>query len=168
MISIGIDIGKKGGIFIQNDKGDKTSYKMPMVKDQLDISGIYKILSEYEGMRGIVVFEKLAPIFGSSKTTAFSMGFQVGIIEALCVSLAIPYHIVPPKAWQKQMFEGVDEIIKTVKGVKKRDTKAMALIAVKRRHPDVVLKFSNRVTKDHDGLVDAILLSDYGKLIYKD
>ncbi len=168
MISIGVDIGKKGGIFIQNTKGDKLTFKMPMIKDQLDIDGLYKILSPYEGMRGVLVFEKLGVIFGSSKTTAFSMGYHSGILEALCVSLAIPYHKVPPKTWQKSMFEGVDEVLKTVKGDKKRDTKAMAQIAVKRRHPEVVLKFSNRVEKDHDGLIDAILLSDYGKLIYRD
>ena len=59
------------------------------------------------------------------------------------------------------MFTGVEEI--TVTGKSTRDTKAMALVAAKRLFPDAKLTFGDKATKPHDGLVDALLMSEYGK-----
>jgi hypothetical protein len=87
------------------------------------------------------------------------MGYQVGILEALCVSLNLPYHKVKAKVWQKDMFQGVPELTKSGK----RDTKGMALVACQRMFPTLKLTFGERATKPHDGLVDAVLIAAYGK-----
>lgn len=158
-INIGIDIGKHGAICI-NDQGNITTYPMPMIKTELDYLQVYNLLSPYEGGRVMVVFERLGVIFGSSKQVAFSMGHQAGAIEMACVALAIPFTKVPPKQWQKEMFTGVDEITSS-KG--SRDTKAMALVAVKRLLPTLKLTFGTRATVPHDGLVDAVLMSLYSE-----
>lgn len=162
---IGIDIGKAGGICIQHKAKDTELYKMPMIKTELDYQTLYKLLEPYEAGRGIVVFERLGVIFGTSKQTAFSMGHQAGAVEMACVALCIPFIKVPAKDWQKEMFTGIDEITKPAKkdsksGKPARDTKAMALLACKRLHPNLKLTFG-KAEKAHDGLVDAILMSDY-------
>jgi hypothetical protein len=108
-----------------------------------------------------VVFEKLGVIFGSSKVTAFSMGYQSGAIEMMAIALGIPYTKVPAKQWQKDMFQGIDVIKKT--GKSSNDTKAMALIAAKRLFPNQKLTFGEKATKPHDGLVDALLMAEYAK-----
>lgn len=156
---IGIDIGKLGALSISDVNGDRV-LKMPMIKTELDYQELYNILSPYEGGNGIVVFEKLGVIFGTSKQTAFSMGHQAGAIEMLCVSLSIPFVKVPPKQWQKDMFTGITEISRSSKSGKSnvRDTKAMALLAVKQLLPGVKLTFGERATKPDEGLVDALLL----------
>lgn len=157
---IGIDIGKKGAVAIWDGK-KYISHKMPMIKDQVDYAGLYNLLAEFEGFNGIVVFEKLGVIFGTSKKTAFSMGHQAGAIEMLCIALAMPFVKVPAKSWQAEMFKGVEEI--KVSGSKtKRDTKAMALVAIKRLVPRLPLTFG-KATKPHDGLVDAVLMAEYAK-----
>jgi hypothetical protein len=165
---IGIDIGKLGAIhIIENDKdggGKTTSYKMPMIGDEIDYQKLHEILEPFEGGNGIVVFEKLGQIFNTSKAVAFSMGYQAGAVEMCCIARSIPYIKISAKEWQKEMFTGVDNMVKKSKLSKSgesRDTKGMALIAVKRLFPGLKLTFGDKATKPHDGLIDAILMAEY-------
>jgi len=158
---VGIDIGKLGAIVIlYPDGGVKTMY-MPLINGEIDYQDLGNIVAQLVGLNAHVVFEKLGVIFGSGKSTAFSMGHQSGAVEMACVAHHVPYTKVRAVDWQKQMFQGVQEITKT--GTKKRDTKAMALIAVKRLFPDLKLTFGDRAKKPHDGLIDAVLLAEYAR-----
>jgi len=169
---IGIDIGKAGSVYIQEKDKEGNyigqGYKMPMIKTELDYLALYQLLEPYEASNGLVVFERLGVIFGSSKQVAWSMGHQSGAVEMACVALSIPFMKIPAKEWQKAMFVGVDEITKTANNLSKtgkpsRDTKAMALVACKRLFPKLKLTFGNRAEKPHDGLIDAVLISEYAK-----
>lgn len=164
---IGIDIGKKGAICVLNSDGIEIQ-PMPMIKDELAYSDLFDLIQHVQnstltktGGNPHVVFEKLGVIFGSSKATAFSMGYQSGAVEMMMISLGIPYTKVPAKQWQKDMFQGVDVIKKT--GKTSNDTKSMALIAAKRIFPHQKLTFGDRATKPHDGIVDALLMAEYAK-----
>lgn len=163
---IGIDLGKDGGIAIRN-KGTTTLIKMPKIGKELDLPEIAKILEPFEGGNGIVVFEKIVPY--GVKTAMFSMGEQSGVIEMACVAFCIPYIKVPPQTWQKEMFTGVSEMTKASKTTKSgtsRDTKSMALVAAKRLFPTLDLTKGGRATKPDDGLVDALLMSEYAMRKY--
>jgi len=153
---IGVDIGLNGGIAIMYPDGLIEKAKMPVIGKIIDIPSLLQILNK---PNAAIVFEDLGVIFGSSKATAFSMGYQVGLLEALCVALKTPYHKVKAKAWQKEMFQGVPELKKSGK----RDTKGMALVACQRIYPAIDLTFTERAKKPHDGLVDAILIAEYAK-----
>jgi hypothetical protein len=161
---IGIDIGLKGAVAVISPDGVITTSPMPVIKDQLDMRGLQDLMDltiiNQSSTEMFAVFEKLGVIFGSSKTTAFSMGSQLGAIEMLCVSQMVSYAKVPAKQWQKDMFMGIDEITNS-KG--KRDTKAMALVAVKRLFPHLKLTFGERAAKPHDGLVDAVLMAEWAR-----
>lgn len=164
---IGIDIGKHGAICSITREGTINVLKIPMIKDQIDYSFLFDMIQNIQttelkntGINPTVVFEKLGVIFGSSKATAFSMGYQCGAIEMLCISLGLPYVKVPAKEWQKEMFKGVDEITKP--GKTSRDTKAMALVAIKRLFPSMQLTFESG-KKPHDGLIDAVLIAEYAR-----
>jgi hypothetical protein len=161
--NIGIDIGKKGAIVVLAKQPWTTvidPIAMPLIGDQVDYHQVFEILSRYKGTDCHVIFEKLGVIFGTGKSTAFSMGYQSGAIEMACISLGLSYTKVPAKQWQKEMFQGVEEITK--QGKSSRDTKAMALIAAKRLFPDYRLTIG-RATTPHDGVVDALLMADYCK-----
>jgi hypothetical protein len=166
---VGVDIGKDGAIAIIRD-GKIDVYRMPKIKTELDLPMITQtILPSIEiddpPLELHVVFEKLGVIFGSSKQTAFSMGQQSGAVEMACVCQNIPYTKVRAVDWQKAMFQGLDEITKPSKTGKKptRDTKAMALVAVKRIFPNLKLTFGEKATKPHDGLIDAVLMAEYAR-----
>lgn len=165
---IGIDIGKKGAIAYQSPSGAIQVYQIPMIKDEVDYAFMYDIIQRINARHYEVydchphmIFEKLGVIFGSSKATAFSMGHQSGAVEMMAIALGIPYTKIPAKQWQKEMFTGVEEI--TITGKSTRDTKAMALVAAKRLFPGRDFKLTDRSTKPHDGYVDALLMSEYGK-----
>ena len=161
--NIGIDIGLRGAIVVLSPEPFRKAIppiQMPLIGKQLDINTLYKYLSVYQNTDCHVVFEQLAPIFGTSKATAFSMGYQLGIFESICVSLKLPYTKVPPKVWQKEMFMGVTEIIKQGKK-RSRDTKAMALIAAKRLYPDMDFLATADCHVPHDGIIDALLMAIY-------
>ncbi len=165
---IGIDIGKKGAIVYQRADLETEAYPMPMIKDEVDYAFMYDIIQHINNRHMTahncnphIIFEKLGVIFGSSKATAFSMGHQSGAVEMMAIALRIPYTKIPAKQWQKEMFTGVEEI--TITGKSTRDTKAMALVAAKRLFPGQDFTLTERATKAHDGMVDALLMSEYGK-----
>lgn len=166
-IYVGIDIGKHGAIAVlePEDKIAKVSaFPMPMIKDQVDyheLSDMIRDLRVANSCGVHVVFEKLGVIFGSGKSTAFSMGHQAGAVEMACIAHTVSYTKVRAVDWQKQMFSGVSEILKT--GTTKKDTKAMALVAIKRIFPTLELTFGVRAKKPHDGLVDAVLMAEYAR-----
>lgn len=155
---IGIDLGLHGAITDMTQDGI-TSYAMPTCGKDIDITEINTFLRTYVSEDTVVVFERIGLIFKSSKTTAFSMGKQLGAMEALCISRKIPHEIIPPKEWQKAIFQGIPEIKKG----DSRDTKAMALVAVRRLFPSAILTVGKRATKPHDGVVDSILLAEYAR-----
>jgi hypothetical protein len=159
---IGIDIGKKGAIYMLNEDGTEDwRVAMPMIKDQVDWHELNAILEPYQMFNGMVVYEKLGVIFGTSKKTAFSMGEQYGAVRQCCISNNIRYTEVPAKKWQAEMFEGQVNIQKT--GKTSRDTKAMALVAAKRLFPTVNLLMTKASSVPHDGLVDALLMAEYAR-----
>ena len=173
-VYIGIDIGKQGSFAIMKE-GVITTFPMPMIKTELDYSGLCNLLTDAISTDAFgstviahVIFEKLGVIFGSSKQTAFSMGNQAGAVEMACICQNIPYTKVNAKDWQKAMFQGVEEILRAPKpgsktGKGSRDTKAMALVAVKRIFPKQKLTFGEKATKPHDGLIDAVLMTEYAR-----
>lgn len=159
---IGIDIGKKGAIVVIDENGAELArHKMPMIKDTVDWHALNAILEPYEGFNGMVVFEKLGVIFGSSKKTAFSMGEQYGAVRMSCIANSVRYSEVLAKNWQAEIFQGQEKIL--VAGSKtKVDTKAMALVAVKRLFPTTTLVFPG-AEKPHDGFIDALLMAEYAR-----
>lgn len=158
---IGIDIGKSGAIAVLYPNGSIRTMKMPLINTELDYTDLYSIISQCTTIDGHIVFEKLGVIFGSAKHTAFSMGFQSGAVEMACVASKVSYSKVRAVDWQREMFQGVEEITKT--GSTKKDTKAMALVAIKRLFPNLKLTFGDRASKAHDGLVDAVLMAEYAR-----
>ena len=163
---IGIDIGKNGAIAVIKPTGEILTYPMPMIKTELDYHALSNMINILQPHSPHVIFEKLGVIYGTSKSTAFSMGEQSGCVEMASICQGLSYTKVRAIDWQKAMFQGVDEILKTtVKEGKKpgRDTKAMALVAIKRLFPGLKLTFGEKAKKPHDGLIDAVLMAEYAR-----
>lgn len=161
---IGIDIGKRGAICILGEDGEEIARaKMPMIKEVVDWHTLDRMLEVHEGFNGMVVFEKLGVIFGSSKKTAFSMGEQYGAVRMCCISNSLIYTEVQAKKWQAEIFDGQEKIYKS--GSKtKIDTKAMALMAVRRLFPSMEdLTLSEKAEVPHDGFIDALLMAEYAR-----
>jgi hypothetical protein len=171
---IGIDVGKNGAMVMIDEKGEVTEiYTMPLFgKDYYDWIEIANILSDEKDEH--VFIENVHAIYGASAGSTFTFGGGFHGIIAVVSTLQKPYTLVQPKEWQKVAYQGIHEIrkppIRITKGknigkMKKgpKDTKAMSLVAAKRLFPNVDLRASERCKKPHEGIVDALLIAEYGR-----
>lgn len=165
----GIDIGANGGIVILNENNECVLKSViPKIDTEIDLVSLKKILLFYKDKNIIVGFENLRSIFGVSASANFTFGFNCGVTEAIVSSLEMPYLKIYSKIWQKEAFIGIKEIRKPSKfdknGKEKLgslETKKMALIASNRLYPGLDLKATERSKKQHEGMVDALLISWY-------
>lgn len=161
MIAVGIDPGAKGAIVAVHNGKILGKNVMPMNEDgSVDNKMLASIIKSYTSYDEEVRFglEKVHSIFGSSAKSNFSFGqnFQA-CISALDI-VGASWEFIQPQKWQKEVFEGMSEI-KNTKG--KRDTKKMALMACNRMFPNEDLRATERSKKPHEGIVDALCISEY-------
>ncbi len=106
--------------------------------------------------------------------TNWSLSRCKAILETSFVAYGLPYTLIKPKEWQKEMFKGVPEMRKPSTTVTKKDktvyvrkggldTKPMSILACQRLFPAIDLSKSDRARVPHDGKSDSILMAEYGK-----
>jgi hypothetical protein len=172
-IYIGIDPGKQGAIAIQKEGQEPIIHKIPLVVKEYDIQNLKNIFIQYCSIEDEVMvgIENVHALFGSSAKNTFEFGFGLGLLEAIVSTYEIPYVKINPKEWQKLAFEGIPAIYKIAEKKDntkntKLDTKAMAVLAVKRLYPKQPLNYGGRAEKPNEGLCDALLISHYLKYKY--
>lgn len=181
---LGIDPGKNGAIVVY-DSVDKTISKItiPLIGKILDLNELARMLKMYDRCNSHIFIEDVHALYGSAAGATFTFGFVCGAIQGIICTLQIPYTLVQPKAWQKVIYQGIPEQRKPPKKLSKKelaikaaggkvrkpkdigsiDTKAMSLIAAKRLFPDIDLRKNERCKVPHDGIVDALLIMEYGR-----
>lgn len=168
---IGVDPGKSGAIVIINPSGDVSCSVTPVIGKEIDWSVFADLLRQEDCH---VFLEHVHAIYGSSANSTFVFGGCFEGAKAIIAALRLPFTLVQPKAWQKVMYQGVPEMRKPPVQIKtgkrmgqfnkgKLDTKKMSLVAVKRLFPHVSLFRTPRCTTEHNGIVDALLLAEYGR-----
>lgn len=165
---IGIDPGKKGAIAIIDNvdgKSEILTIAIPLIGKDYDVKRLSEMLRQLSSKNCYCVMEDVHAVYGSSASSTFEFGYGVGLIEGILVANNIPYSKIAPKKWQKTMWEGVSLQQKPSSTGKtmKTDTKCMSLIAVQRIFPNVDLRENERCKKPHDGIVDALLICEYGR-----
>ena len=178
MTIIGIDPGKKGAIVELSDQTILTSYTMPLIGNQLDIQKLYEILCHFRLKANHIFIEDVHALFGVAAKATWNFGFVCGAIQACVVASGIPFTLVQPKVWQKEVYRGIPEMRKPsyiIKQGKRRgqsqkgpiDTKKMSELAAKRLFPATDLRKNENCEISHDGIVDALLIAEYGRRILR-
>lgn len=165
---IGIDVGSKGFISMQHD-GEWEHYS---IADN-DMWELNRIMSEaryhYESIAAVI--EDVHSIFGSSAKATFAFGFNKGYLVGLLAANNIPFTLVAPKEWQKEMWGNSDMVVNykkmTVKGKevtkKEVNTKQTSINCCKRLFPTMDLRKSERSKNIDDNKVDSILMCEYAR-----
>jgi hypothetical protein len=83
-----------------------------------------------------------------------SMWDSYGCIRGILESRGIRHHRIAPQAWQKKMLVGCA----------KGDTKPAALAKARQLWPLESWLASPRCSKPHDGMIDASLIAEYGRI----
>ena len=160
---IGIDLGLKGAIIVIEEGKIILKRVMPIIGKEVDTITLYKMLKPYMKLNVHVVLEKFGGFFGYAKKAAVSLGSQSGCVIGLLKLMQFKHTCYMPPQWQKVMFEGTTAIMKKGKNAKGKDNKAMALVTVSRLFPGESFLATARCTKPHDGMIDALLLAEFGR-----
>ena len=141
---IGIDPGKNGGIAaIEADGNEIKSYKTVAYDEFKLIATVYILKPE----RTRVVVERVGAMPGQGVTSTFNFGKNFGFILGVLESFHFPYELVTPQKWKREFGVTAD--------------KNTSIEVCKRLFPDVNLKRTERCTKDHDGMAEALLLAEF-------
>lgn len=157
---MGIDVGGKGFVTTQKD-GVFSHYSI----EDNDYYQLSEIMAEIRKEKEIVcVIEDVHSIFGSSAKSTFNFGFCKGYLIGLLAANRIPYHLIPPKEWQKEIWSNADKVVKySSDGKKSTDTKNTSINACKRIFPHLDLRKNERCKNIDDNKVDSILMSEYAR-----
>lgn len=150
---IGIDPGSKGFITVI---GEEITYKSIADSTRLELSDF---LSQFKNQDVACVMEEVHAIFGSSAKGTFNFGEIFGLLQGLLIANEIPYTLIPPKVWQKEMWTHSDE----VKLNGKIDTKKTSINVATRLYPREDLKRTPSCKLIDDNKVDSLLIATYAK-----
>lgn len=165
---IGIDVGGKGFI--------STQFNGVWAHYSIEDNDLYQLSEIMRSMRLksdnlVCVIEDVHAIFGSSAKATFAFGFNKGYLIGLLAANNIPYVLVQPKEWQREMWGNSDMVVTykevTIKGKKTTkkevNTKQTSINCCKRLFPTLDLRKSERAKKIDDNKVDSILMSEYAR-----
>lgn len=172
---IGIDPGEVGFITAIFPNGEKEFYSIDE-HDDLDIGRIIKDIKK-RSWEVVACMEDVHAIFGASAGSTFNFGFIKGVLKGILIAHEIPYHLVAPKDWQKEIWIHQDEIVttkqrtytdkvtgeKTVKSYKAIDPKPTSFNAARRIFPSVDLRKNERCRKLDDNKCDSLLIAEYAR-----
>lgn len=165
---IGIDVGAKGFIAVQY-KGVWAHFSIAD-NDLYQLSEIMRqIRLKYDNIACVI--EDVHSIYGSSAKATFQFGFNKGYLVGLLAANEIPYTLVNPKSWQREMWSNSDMVVTykkvIVKGVeqtrKEINTKQTSANCCKRLFPTMDLRKSSRAKNLDDNKIDATLMSEYAR-----
>lgn len=152
---IGVDPGAKGFAVFYYPAND--------TYESIPLSDINRVRSELEGAKVIgdsyAVIENVHALPKQGLSSTFKFGYNVGLITGMFIAFGIPYSTAAPVKWQREMWDSTDRVVENGKV----DTKKTSYNAVRRLHPFMDFRKSERSTKFDDNLVDATLICDYAK-----
>lgn len=149
MIVVGIDPGKTGAIAYLTPKVE--ALVMPEISDFAQF--IWQLAQPMRAENLHVYIEKCQSMPKQGVASSFSYGRHFGELLGVLVAYRIAHTLVPPKTWTRVMHAGT-----ALSSAKER-----SLEACRRLFPDYNLLATPRSTVPHTGLVDALLIAEYGR-----
>jgi len=157
---IGIDPGKKGAIVGLDRETGSVGFMEPMpLIQKKEFNPTEFLLTLRKRQKVEHVFLEMAQSFrGQGIVSTFNYARDFGIIIGILTAAKIPYTLVRPKIWQKEMFTGT---------FANSDPKVRALQVASRLWPHVSFLNSPRCKVAHDGMIDAALIAEYGRRLLR-
>ena len=157
---VGIDVGLSGGIAEIDEHMNCVLWDMPVYlvkqgssKKELDehelirIFNNIKIINREDDEKIFIGVEKQQAFTGQGVTSMFKLGYQYGFIVGTLRMLGLPFEIIAPKTWQKEL------------GIVGENTKSAAYAKASALFPNATLKTERGKIKD--GLADALCIAEF-------
>lgn len=163
---LGIDPGAKGFLTVMFHDGGTDHFAIED-HDMLDLA---RYIGDMKARFGDLhaVMEEVHAVFGSSAKSTFAFGEINGYIKGILTALEVPYTLVQPKTWQKEIWINQDMVydVKRDKEGKQRrvvNTKQTSFNAVRRIFPNTDMRKNYRCRKWDDNKVDSLLITEYAR-----
>ena len=156
MFIAGIDPGKQGAIVILHTNDTVAfKYKLKYPDGDLCHNSVHDILSLHRP--GLIIIEKVQGFKGASATSTFNFGYAVGQLNLAVRASNIPYKLITPQRWQKELHVGI-------KGSLSAKERTMA--AYRQMFPHEPIPKGPRGGKIDDNVLDAFVIAVYGVIKY--
>lgn len=170
MLSIGIDIGVKGGLAAVSESY-ATSSLMPIFpgvkggsKSKINIrevmAWVKRTIDEYQAQskaldkdKVFVTMEAVHAMPGQGVTSMFGFGESYGMLQAMTICCGWTLQLVTPQAWKAKILAGTPK------------DKTAAIQHVDRVYPSLNINVGTKKVIYHDGVADAVCLAEYGATI---
>lgn len=156
---VGIDPGLKGAIVVMNvtkhvvPNGAVTEL-MVMPNNLIKLVDMLEVYNRDGNKIRMVYIEKAQAMPKQGVSSMFKYGMGYGELLGILYALRLPHGLVHPRVWCKTMHAGLSA---------KASAKERSKEAVKRLFPDVNTLATSRSTKPHEGIIDALLITEFGR-----
>lgn len=160
-----IDPGGNGALVVidSNVRRNLEIYTFPKVGGKISYDDTVRMVLSVLKTTDFVFIEEVHGIKGSASKATFAFGYTCGALRAAIIMAGVPYEMVTPQTWQRQVWSNADYVWKKNKiGRKQNDTKATSLNCAKRLFPNETF-IVGKGQIPHDGVVDAALIGIYGQ-----
>ena len=154
-VVLGIDPGVNGAVAVLTEYGssvvDIPTFWVKKGKGRrqvYDLPAFRSLLATHDPtMVENVIVEDVHAMPGQGVTSMFSMGYGVGVIHGLLTALNLPFELVTPQRWKKEVLAGFVS----------KDKKAAHVMAG-RLFPHIDLG-----RRSDQGRAEALLIAEYGR-----
>ena len=158
MIYIGIDNGLTGGLVAISDMGQVIEQRIMPTQgkakgNEVNSELLLDFVDQWD-RENITVILEVPGKHSPGVMSLCSMWDSFGAIRAVLETRGIRHHRIAPQTWQKAVLGNVQ----------KGQTKPAALSKARQLWPAEKWLASPRCTKAHEGLVDAALIAEYGRI----
>lgn len=160
-VYIGIDPGAQGYVCV--DYGGRYGFLALKGLGWRELAEWLRGVRDGSGGRCACCMESIHAVYGSSAKATFSFGECFGALQGILSALGIPYHLVPPKTWQKEMWVSEDRVWAQKGGRRSVDNKGTSKRAAERLYPGVDFRRTGKCKTLDDNKCDAALICGYGR-----
>lgn len=163
MIYLGIDNGLTGGLVALSDVAGVTPIFLHVMPTRKKSKGnevnADLVLASIESLHcdvrtDLTVILEIPGKHSPGAQALCSMWDSFGALRAICEVKGIRHHRITPQQWQKAMLPGCE----------KGNTKPFAQSVARRLWPAETWLATARSKVPHDGLIDAALIAEYGRI----
>ena len=155
---VGIDPGLHGGIAVLLPDGCIETYVIPTLEKKvgsrrkrvIDHVGLREIFKKIKRGQLHAVVEMQHAMPGQGVSSMLTIGIGYGSLLQTLVDFRVSYEEVRAQVWQKEF------------GIGNGDTKKQALVVCQSLFPKLNLLATKRSRVAHKGIVDAVLIMQYG------
>lgn len=158
MLNLGIDPGKSGGMALIDKYGDFLEYQAfkPTKENAFDVDLFCDLIITWKTKHSewITWVEKLHGRPSQSSVATFTFGSNYGQIIGALSAYNYDITYVHPITWTKVIHADAPRAY---------DSKSKSLWVAEKLWPGLDLRATKRSRKPHDGIVDAMLIAEYGR-----